>query len=272
MPAHACDCHAHICGPAAIYPYMEGRLYTPPDALLPDYAELLRNLGIERAVFVQPSIYGADNAAMLDAMRTAPFPNRGVAVLEPAVSESVLADLHEAGIRGVRFNLVDVADPSATVPLSGLRLIAEKIAPLGWHVELQIHIDDHADLDVLFAGFPVDIVFGHIGYPRSDAVADTAGFRALLNLMRGGRCWVKLSGPYRFASAKPPYDEILPVVNALVAAAPQRLVWGSDWPHTNIGASVPHDRDLLNLLGAWVPDEKTRCRILVDNPTALYGF
>lgn len=272
IPAHACDCHAHICGPAALYPYMERRLYTPPDALLPDYAELLGELGIERAVFVQPSIYGTDNAAMLDAMRAAPFPCRGIAVLEPTVSESAFADLHEAGIRGVRFNLVDVTDPSASLPLNDLRRFAEKIAPLGWHVELQIHIDDHADLDASFAGFPVDIVIGHMGYPRAGAVADTAGFRALLPLMRGGHCWVKLSGPYRVSPAKPPYDDILSFAKALIAVAPHRLVWGSDWPHTNIGVPAPHDADLLNLLASWVPDEKTRHRILVDNPAALYGF
>ena len=271
VPSGACDCHAHICGPSSIFPYAAQRVYTPPDALLPDFSAMLCDLGIERAVLVQPSVYGTDNAAMLDAIRASPFPCRGVAVVPSSISERELEQLHEGGVRGVRFNLIDVADRKSSLPISDLRRCADKIKPLGWHLELQIHVDEFPDLDLAFAEFPVDIVLGHFGYPRSSAFEESPGFRALLRLIAKGHCWVKLSGPYRLPVVATA-NETRRLAQALVGAAPERLVWGTDWPHTNTTAPLPDDAELLELLAIWVPDSEIRRQILVDNPAALYGF
>ena len=271
VPSGACDCHAHICGPSSIYPYAAERVYTPPEALLPDYSAMLRGLGIERAVLVQPSIYGTDNAAMLDAIRASPFPCRGVAVVPTTISERELEQLHEGGVRGVRFNLIDVADRKSSLPMSDLRRCADKIKPLGWHLELQIHVDEFPDLDSVFAGFPVDTVLGHFGYPRSSVSEESPGFRALLRSIAKGHCWVKLSGAYRLPVAAIAI-ETCRLAKALLGAAPERLLWGSDWPHTNTAASLPDDAELLEQLAVWVPDSEIRRQILVDNPAALYGF
>lgn len=272
LPAGACDTHAHICGPAARYAYSPDRIYTPPDALLADYCAMLETLGVERCVLVQPSVYGADNAAMLDAMAALGPRCRGVAVVDGAVTKDELARLHAAGVRGVRLNLVDVKSPSGAVPLDDVRALAARVAPMGWHVELLIHADDYPDLDVMFADFPADVVLGHLGYMRPGKGVDDPGFAALLRLLEGGRCWVKLTGPYRISAGGLPYADIVPHARALVDAAPDRILWGSDWPHVMVKKAMPNDGDLCDLLAEWIPEEGARERVLVRNPAALYGF
>lgn len=271
-PAGACDAHAHICGPAARYAYSPDRIYTPPDALPADYCAMLDALGVERCVLVQPSVYGIDNTAMLEAMAALGPRSRGVAVVDAAVTREELARLHAAGVRGVRLNLVDVRSPSGAVPLDDARALAARVAPMGWHVELLIHADDYPDLDAMFADFPADIVLGHLGYMRPGKDVDHPGFAALLRLLEGGRCWVKLTGPYRISAGDLPYADIVPHARALVAAAPDRIVWGSDWPHVMVKKAMPNDGDLFDLLAEWVPEESARERVLVHNPAALYGF
>ncbi|MPY69279.1 MAG: amidohydrolase family protein [Alphaproteobacteria bacterium] len=272
LPAGACDTHAHICGPAARYAYSPDRIYTPPDALLTDYRAMLEALRMERCVLVQPSVYGVDNAAMLDAMAALGPRCRGVAVVDGAVTKDELARLHEAGVRGVRLNLVDVRSPTGAVPLDDARALAARVAPMGWHVELLIHADDYPDFDVMFADFPADIVLGHLGYMRPGKGVDDPGFAALLRLLEGGRCWVKLTGPYRISAGDLPYADILPHARALADAAPDRILWGSDWPHVMVKKAMPNDGDLCDLLAGWIPDEGARERVLVHNPAALYGF
>ena len=272
LPRSACDCHAHICGPAARYPYAPARIYTPPDALLGDYMAMLETLGVARAVLVQPSVHGTDNSAMIEAMAAAGRGFRGVAVIGEDTADEEIERLHDAGVRGIRLNLVDVAGPGGDIPLEAAKRLAERIAPLGWHVELLIHVDDYPNLDTMFAGFPVDIVLGHLGYMRPARDAATSGFQALLRLLVGGRCWVKLTGPYRISAGDPPYGDILPLAHALVAAAPERLLWGSDWPHVMVKKQMPNDGDLCDLLGDWIPDPEIRKTVLVDNPARLYGF
>ncbi|HUQ77054.1 MAG TPA: amidohydrolase family protein [Burkholderiales bacterium] len=268
----ACDCHAHVCGPESRYPYAANRLYTPEDALPAEYRRMLDSLGMERGVLVQPSIYGTDNRAMLDALGQDRARLRGVAVVPYNIHARELDDLHQAGVRGVRQNIVDLKDGKGELPLDELRKLAIKIAPLGWHVEFLMHVNEFPQLDRQLADFPVPVVFGHLGYvPAAKGTAEP-GFQALLRLMKDGKAWVKLTAPYRLTMSAMPYADTDKFAKALVQAAPERLLWGTDWPHVFIKTAMPEDPKLLGLLEHWVPDERTRRRILVDNPAALYGF
>ncbi|MFL2547293.1 MAG: amidohydrolase family protein [Candidatus Rariloculaceae bacterium] len=272
LPKLSCDSHMHICGPISVYDYAADRIYTPPDALLDDYLRLSAALGLQRVVFVQPSIYGTDNAAMLDAMRDCHIENRGIAVVDASVSRTQLQDLNELGVRGIRFNLVDVAKKTTQLPIEPIRQLADRIEEFGWHIELLIHVDDHPNLDELFSGLPVDLVVGHLGYFRPQRRTDDEGFRSLCRLMQSGRAWTKLTGPYRVSTEPLPYSNVEAFARTLVQEAPERVIWGSDWPHVMMKGEMPNDGDLLDLLFDWVPDAAARQRILVDNAAELYDF
>jgi 2-pyrone-4,6-dicarboxylate lactonase len=275
LPSGACDCHAHICGPAAAYPYDTERIYTPPDATIESYRHLLAVLGVGRAVLIQPSVYGTDNRAMLAALRAAGPGFRGVAVVEPAISAREIEALHQAGIRGVRLNLVDRREGRNAVPVELVRALAERIAPFRWHIEFLVNMDEAPGFADAVAGLPVPIVLGHLGYPRAGARDWTASpaFASLLGLLAGGRCWVKLTGPYRISGAPDlPYGDVDAAAAELARAAPGRLIWGSDWPHVMMKKPMPNDGALCDLLARWIPDAKTRARVLVENPMELYGF
>lgn len=273
LPPLSCDTHAHICGPQERYPYYSNRIYTPPDSLLDDYRNLLLTLGVERAVLVQPSVYGTDNSAMLDAIKVAGPQFRGVAVVAEDISEYELERMHETGVRGVRVNIVDVKDRKAgTLPLGMLERLALKVAPYGWHMELLMHVDEFPDLDKMFSGFPVDTVYGHLGYMKTDKGIDDPGFQALMRLLQTDHAWVKLTGPYRVSSQPLVYADTIPYAKALVKTAPRKVIWGSDWPHVMVKGTMPNDGDLCDILSDWIPDEATRQKVLVDNPAHLYDF
>ena len=272
LPKLRCDTHLHICGPESQFPYAADRIYTPPDALLPAYLHLAETLGIERVIFIQPSVYGTDNRCLLQAMADCPIANRGIAVLDSQVTDEELHRLNREGVRGVRMNLVDVADPGRGLPVAAIRRLAGRIAPLQWHLELLVHVDDHPDLDELLADLPVDIVVGHLGYLRPGATPEDPGFQALLRLLKAGRCWTKLTGPYRICSAEYPYSPVRALAAVLANEVPDRLLWGTDWPHVMMKTAMPNDGDLLDLLFDWVADFDIARRILVDNPARLYGF
>ena len=274
FPPLACDCHAHILGPASRFAYSPDRVYTPPDCLLPDYRAMLGTLGVARAVLVQPSVYGTDNAVLLGALREAGPSMRGVAVVDWSVDEATLETLHAAGVRGARVNVVDVKEGQGrgVLPVGRLRELAGRIVARGWHLELLLHVDEFAALERDLADFPVEVVFGHLGYMRTDRGLAAPGFQALLRLMRAGRAWAKLTGPYRISAAALPHADVAPFAHALIEAAPGRVVWGSDWPHVMVKGAMPNDGDLADLLPGWVPDEGTRRAVLVDNPARLYGF
>jgi predicted TIM-barrel fold metal-dependent hydrolase len=275
LPPGACDCHAHICGPASAFPYAAERIYTPPDATIESYRHLLAVLGVERAVLIQPSVYGTDNRAMLAVLRAAGPGFRGVAVVEPTIAAREVEALHRSGIRGVRLNLVDRREGRNAVPVELVRALAERIAPFGWHVEFLVNLDEAEGFAGAVADLGVPIVLGHLGYPRSGARDWTRSpaFADLLSLLAGGRCWVKLTGPYRISGAPDlPYDDVDAAAAELARAAPGRLIWGSDWPHVMMKKPMPNDGALCDLLARWIPDAKTRTRILVENPVELYGF
>jgi predicted TIM-barrel fold metal-dependent hydrolase len=261
-------------GPRARYAYSPARVYTPPDCLLPDYLKMLATLGVERAVLVQPSVYGTDNTVMLEAMKTAGGRFRGVAVVAENISDTELKNLDAAGVRGVRVNIVDVKDRKpGTLPMDTLKKLARRVAPLGWHMEFLMHADEFPDLDRAFADFPVDIVLGHLGYMKTDKGLDNAGFQALLNLMKAGRAWVKLTGPSRITTTGGlPYADVMPYAHALLETNPERVIWGTDWPHVIIKTPMPNDGDLADLLSDWIPDARLREQVLVRNPAKLYGF
>ncbi|HUF81344.1 MAG TPA: amidohydrolase family protein [Burkholderiales bacterium] len=273
IPARACDTHAHIMGPKAQYAYSPARIYTPPDCPLSDYLHMLDTLGFERAVLVQPSVYGTDNTVMLEAIKTAGGRLRGVAVVDEDIADDELKALDAAGVRGVRVNIVDVKDRKpGTLPMAALTGLAQRIAPLRWHMEFLIHADEFPNLDETFADFPVEIVLGHLGYLTVGKQPDDAGFQALLRLMQSGRAWVKLTGPYRITAEPLPYPDTVPFAHALVEANRERVIWGTDWPHVMLKGRMPNDGDLANLLSDWIPDANVRQQVLVRNPEKLYGF
>ncbi|HEY2136695.1 MAG TPA: amidohydrolase family protein, partial [Xanthobacteraceae bacterium] len=243
-------------------------------ALLPAYRHLLATLGCGRAVLVQPSFHGTDNRAMLAAMKQSDGAFRGVAVLPDDASEGDIAAMHAAGVRGARLNIVDVKAGKGELPLDLIGRLADRIKAFGWHIEFLMHVDEFPELDRLLAGLPVEFVFGHLGYVRADRGTSVPGFQALLRMLRGGRAWVKLTGPYRISTGPLPHADTNAFAHALVDAAPDRLVWGSDWPHvkTDWTVPMPNDGDLADLLATWVPDAGLRQKVLVDNPARLYGF
>jgi predicted TIM-barrel fold metal-dependent hydrolase len=254
------------------FPYTDERIYTPPDATLTQYESLLNMLGVERAVLVQPSVYGTDNRAMLAALATNPNKFRGVAVIDPKISDTELEAMHHAGVRGIRCNVVDVADKSKGLPIDELTAIAKRIQPFAWHLELLAHVNEYPDLAKTFANFPVDLVFGHFGYSHTRHGVNDAGFQGLLELLREQKAWVKMTGPYRICDGDFPYTDMRAFNDEVIQANSKRLIWGSDWPHVMVKKQMPHDADLCDLFGSWVADPSLRKTILSDNPCMLYDY
>ena len=269
LPPGSCDCHAHVFGPQAKFPYIEKAKYIPPDATTAQYIHMLRTLGLERAVLVQPSVYGTDNSAMVDAMQSGLFSFRGVAVVDPAVSDAELDRLHAVGVRGVRMNLFSVGGGNAM--LDQARALAARLGPRGWHMQFYAEVEKTPELESFLEDLPVDFVLDHFGHVHAGDGVQGAGFQTLLRLAGNPRCWFKVMGPYRVSERGPDYADVTPLARALVAAAPDRVVWGTDWPHPNI-RNMPNDGDLADMLGDWVPDEGVRRKMLVDNPVRLYRF
>jgi 2-pyrone-4,6-dicarboxylate lactonase len=273
LPAGSIDTHVHVFEPG--YPLSPGRGYNPPYSTLADLKHLHATLGIERVVFTQPSVYGTDNSAILDAMATlnAETPNRArsVVALDMKVTEQALAALERSGVRGVRLN----TDNKGGMPIALAEIpeLAARIRPFGWHLEFLFPGRDILELMPIFTRLEVPISIAHFAYqPASDGV-NARGFQALLELVRRGNAWIKISGANRVsASDLPPYDDVKPMAEALIEAAPSRIMWGTDWPHPNKYLVNPNDGDLVDALGDWVRDEAMRRRIMVETPAAFYRF
>jgi predicted TIM-barrel fold metal-dependent hydrolase len=259
-----------VFGPADRFPFAPGRRYTPPDAGAADLARLQRRLGLTRAVLVQASCHGTDNAAMVDALRGADGRYAGVAMVDETFTPDDLAELQEAGVRGARFNFV--AHLGGAPDLGRFDRVVARVAPLGWHVVLHFDAADLTAYAGLLDRMPCPYVIDHMARVDAAAGLEQAPFRALLGLLADERCWVKVSGAERLtAGGAPPYDDVVPFARALVEAAPDRVLWGTDWPHPNV-RHVPDDGDLLDLLADFAPDPDARQRILVDNPARLYDL
>lgn len=273
VPAGAIDTHVHVFD--SQYWLSPNRGYNPPDSTLEDLRHLHKTLGIHRVVFTQPSVYATDNSAILDGMRAlnAETPNRARAIIATGldISDDALAALDAEGVRGVRLN----TDNQGGMPLemSEIPELCARIAPLGWHIEFLFPGKDIMSLMPFFDSLTVPMSIGHFAYQPAVAGVDAANFQALLDLMRRGNTWMKISGANRVSATDlPPYDDVAPMAAALIEAAPDRIMWGTDWPHPNKWEINPNDGDLLDAIGEWVPDEAMRRKIMVDTPAAFYRF
>ncbi len=270
-PQRACDAHCHIFGPAGRYPYAADRTYTPPDAPLSRFKQLQATLGLTRAVLVNASCHGRDNRVIVDAIAQSGGQYRGVANADDGFSERDFETLHHQGFRGVRFNFVKHL--GGVPDLREFERVLARIRPLGWHVDLHFDAADLLEFDGLLRGLPLVYIIDHMGRVPTAQGLEQAPFKQLLRLLGSNdNCWVKISGSERISSAGPPFTDAVPFAQALIAAAPDRILWGTDWPHPNISRHMPNDGDLVDLLGLMVPDAAMQRRILVDNPNRLYQF
>jgi predicted TIM-barrel fold metal-dependent hydrolase len=284
VPAGACDCHTHVFGDPARYALAGDRVYTPEPASIEEMRALHRALRMDRVVIVQPSIYGTDNACTLDAVRQLGSRARAVVVIDGRMSAAALDAMHKAGARGIRINLATSGqtDPAAARHL--LQTAVEQLAGRPWHIQMYTTLPVIEAIRDQVAASPIPIVFDHFGGAQASPGIDQPGFAALQGLVRSGKAYVKISGAYRSSNAQPDYADVAPLAKALIAANPQRIVWGSDWPHpdssrvagrkaTDVAPLLQiDDGRLLNQLAVWTPDAARRKLILVDNAARLYGY
>lgn len=273
LPVGAVDTHVHVFEDR--YVLSPARGYNPPESSLNDLKHLHSTLGVQRVVFSQPSVYGIDNSAIMDgvAVLNAETPNRARAVVAVAadVTDDELAALDAEGARGIRLN----TDNKGGMPVEFDQIpeLAARIAPFGWHFEFLFPGKDMLDLMPIFKALTIPMSIAHFAYQPATAGVDAPGFQALLALVREGNTWVKISGANRVSETDlPPYDDVKPMAQALVEAAPDHMMWGSDWPHPNRYEDNPNDGDLMDAFGDWVGDEEMRRKIMVDNPAAFYRF
>ena len=269
-PPGAVDAHCHVFGPGEVFPYAPERKYTPTDAPKEKLFALRDFLGFERNVIVQGTCHGADNRALVDALRSSGGRARGVATLSRDATDAQIAELHEAGVRGVRFNfvkrLVDVT------PTDVLQDIARRIAPLGWHVVVYFEAADLPGLEPFFASLPTRVIVDHMGRPDVRQPIDGPEFARFESFMRNHEnVWSKVSGAERLSVEGPPgYGDFVPFARRIVEQFPDRVLWGTDWPHPNMKTHMPDDGDLVDLLPRIAPTADLQRRLLVDNPMRLY--
>jgi len=270
-PANACDAHCHVFGPAAKFPFADERTYTPPDSPFEAFQELQKTLGLSRAVIVQATCHGTDNSATLDAIARSNGRYRGVAIVDQTFTDEQFEALNEGGIRGVRFSFARHIGNAPDFSL--VKRVVEKIAPLGWHLVLYMEASDIIENAETLEDLPVPVVIDHMGRVETKNGVGQEAFQLLLSLLKKQEdFWVKICGAERISSKGAPYHDAVPFAQSLIEAAPDRVLWGTDWPHPNIDGLMPNDGDLMNLLPLYAQDEDVLHRILVDNPARLYGF
>jgi predicted TIM-barrel fold metal-dependent hydrolase len=285
VPAGSCDCHTHIHGDMREFPMFPGRVYTPEPAVPEEMAQLHKALRMQRVVIVTPSVYGTDNSATLWGMKARGNNARGVAVIDDKTSESDLDAMARAGIRGIRINLATgAAAPDPAAARKRFQAAAERVKARGWHVQMYVTLPVISSIKDLVLASPVPVVFDHFGRAQAALGVAQPGFSDLVELLRSGKAYVKISGAYRVSHQGPDFADAAPLAKALIAANPERIVWGTDWPHPNsepmpgYGAMDVRpffpidDGRLLNQLPVWAPEAGVRKQILVDNPVRLYGF
>jgi predicted TIM-barrel fold metal-dependent hydrolase len=268
VPAGATDTHFHLFGPQTRYPYQAGREYTPPDASAETARRVFDVLGIQRCVVIQPSVYGADNRCQLEQGAAIGLPMRAIVVTARDISDTELDRLDELGARGVRFTL---AHAGALDP-ADIEFYADRMKELGWHIQFMVKPHQLVELEARLARLSCSVVIDHMAMVKPAEGLAQPAFQALLRLVKAGHTWVKFTGAYRLSGQQPSYGELAPFSRTLVTARPDRIVWGSDWPHVALKGQMPNTTDLLDLLGDWASDAILRRRILVDNPAVLYGF
>ena len=273
MPSGTIDTHVHVFEDR--YPLSADRGYNPPESTLDDLRHLHATLGVDRVVFTQPSVYGIDNSAILDGVAAlnaeTPDRARGVVAIGLDISDDELMGLNDQGVRGVRLNTDNLGGMPIT--MEEIPTLCDRISGLGWHIEFLFPGSHMVDLLPTLKSVTVPITIGHFAYQPATAGVEAPGFQALLELMRAGNTWMKISGANRVSETDlPPYDDVEPMATALIDAAEDRIMWGTDWPHPNKYEVNPNDGDLANALGEWVTDDTLRQKILVDTPAALYRF
>src|SRR5689334_3399503 len=284
VPPGACDCHTHIHGDPDKFPWFSGRIYTPELASPEEMAALHKALHIQRVVIVTPSVYGTDNSATLFGMRARGATARGVAVIDDKTSESDLDAMGQAGIRGIRVNLATGGTNDPSIGRKRLEAAIDRVRGRGWHVQVYTILPLLSSIKDVLASSPVPVVFDHFGGVDSALGLGQPGWADLVEAVRGGKAYVKISGAYRLSKQAPDYPDAVPFAQALIAANADRIIWGTDWPHpdsvTPAGKKPTDvtplfqidDGRLLNQLPVWAPDAGIRKKILVDNPAKLYGF
>jgi predicted TIM-barrel fold metal-dependent hydrolase len=285
IPAGACDCHTHVFPDDPRFPFAASRRYTPPFAGVQQLQSLLDTLRIERVVIVQPSVYGSDNAATLHAVhRLGQQRARAVAVIDDAATDSQLDAFHLAGVRGVRLNLEMLAESDPSRCKAIVKDTAARVAGRGWHIQVYSRLELIGSIADVFGALDLPVVFDHFARARAPLGLLQPGLRAVLELVRAGHAFVKLSAPYLCSDDAPCYADLDAIAHALIDANPARMLWASNWPHPNPGHAQPSapaaispaqqvdDRGVLALLARWAPDATVRQQILADNPASLYGF
>jgi 2-pyrone-4,6-dicarboxylate lactonase len=269
LPAGTVDAHCHVFGPGDEFAYAPERKYTPCDAGKDQLFALRDHLGVSRNVVVQATCHGTDNSAMLDALRSSRGRARGVATVEPGVSFDELAEMHAAGVRGVRFNyLPRLVDPQ---PDEYYHRIVEKIRPLGWHVVIYFEAGDLAQRWNFFTSLNTVVVVDHMGRPDVSRRVDGEEFELFLRLVRENpNFWVKATCPERLSLTGAPYDDVVPFARRVVEEFPDRVLWGTDWPHPNLKSHMPDDGALVDFVPRIAPSAEARQKLLVDNPARLY--
>ena len=268
LPEAATDCHMHLFGTAPAFPYVADRDYTPAEASAASARALYDKLGIKRFVAIQPSVYGLDNRCQLEFAAAVGLPYRAIVVLPPEVSDQEMTRLHQQGVRGLRYIL---AHPGG-LDLDNLERSADRAQAFGWHLEFLLKPEQLIELAPRLMKLSCPVSCDHMAFIKPDLGTAQPAFEALKGLLGSGHGWVKFSGAYRISGKAEQYDAVRPFARQLAETFPDRIVWGSDWPHVGQMQTMPGTTPLLNLLEDWVPDAQRRRRILVDNPDVLYGF
>ncbi len=269
-PANACDTHCHIFGPNSKYPYVAKRTYTPPDAPLEDFRTVHRKIGIDRAVIVNATIHGRDNRVITDAIAQSGGKYLGIANVDDRNTDRELEDLDRAGIRGCRFTFIKRLGGMPDMKV--FDHVMPRIAALGWHVDLYLDGNDLAELAPMLSRLPVNYVLDHMALPDARKGLDQPGFRSLLALMqKDEKCWVKVCGLERASATGAPFHDAIPFARKIIETAPDRVIWGTDWPHPNV-KHMPNDGDLVDLVPLYAPDAALQQKLLVSNPARLFRF
>ena len=284
VPAGACDCHTHIHGDPEKFPFFPGRVYTPEMALPEEMAALHKALHIQRVVIVTPSVYGTDNSVTLYGMKARGTDARGFAVIDDNTPDGELDAMGLAGVRGIRLNLATIGISDPSLCRERFQAAVERVKNRNWHVQIYTNLATISAIKDLVAASPVPVVFDHFGGAKAELGPQQPGFSELVEAVRSGKAYVKISGAYRASKLAPDYPDVVPLAKALIAANPDRVVWGTDWPHpsgvTPAGRKPTDvtpllqidDGRLLNQLAVWAPDPAIIKRILVNNPARLYAF
>jgi len=282
VPKNACDCHTHIIGDPREFPLFQGRVYTPEPALPQEMAALHKALHIKRVVIVTPSVYGTDNSATLFGMKARGMNARGIAVIDDKTPEKDLDAMATAGICGIRLNLATGGQTDATVARRRFTEAVNRVKSRNWHLQIYTSVATIPGIKDLVFASPVPVVFDHFGGTQASQGPEQPGFADLVDLLRAGNAYVKISGAYRASTQAPDYADVAPFAKGLIVANPDRVLWGTDWPHPNTTPSASptkitpplaiDDGRLFNQFQVWAPDPQIRQKILVDNPARLYGF